>query len=100
MTATERGHVEAIATRDIGLAVVMLGGGRVRSGDAIDHAVGLTGLLPLSAAVDQGDALAMVHARDDDAADRAVEAIRAAYTVGPRRNPLRDPVVRRTVPTY
>ncbi|WP_292222275.1 thymidine phosphorylase, partial [Mesorhizobium sp.] len=44
--AEQAGFVTGIATRDIGLAVVTLGGGRSRPDDKIDHAVGLTRLLP------------------------------------------------------
>ncbi len=42
--AERAGFVQAIATRELGLAVVALGGGRTRPEDAIDHAVGLTEL--------------------------------------------------------
>ena len=45
------GFVTGIATRDIGLAVVALGGGRTRPDDKIDHAVGITRLLPVGAEV-------------------------------------------------
>ncbi|TIP54848.1 MAG: thymidine phosphorylase, partial [Mesorhizobium sp.] len=58
--ATENGFVTGIATREIGLAVVGLGGGRIRPDDRIDHAVGITRLLPVGAEVRAGEALALV----------------------------------------
>jgi thymidine phosphorylase len=76
------GAVAAIDTRAIGIAVVELGGGRMRAQDAIDHSVGFTGLAGLGAAVDPRTPLAKVHARDAATAERAAGSIRAAYTVG------------------
>jgi len=73
------GTVAAVATRDLGLAVIGLGGGRTRPQDGIDPAVGLTDLAR------PGDAtglIGIVHAADEDAADRAEAALRAAYRMG------------------
>ncbi|WP_442579585.1 thymidine phosphorylase [Mesorhizobium sp. ASY16-5R] len=93
--AGRAGFVTHIATRDIGLAVVGLGGGRTRPGDSVDLAVGFTHLLPLGAEVRPGEPLAMVHARDDAAADIAGKALAAAYEIGEVRPAAKDPVVRR-----
>jgi thymidine phosphorylase len=76
------GTVAAIDTRAVGLVVVELGGGRRRADDAIDHAVGLTELAGIGAAVGPGQPLAMIHARDAASAARAEAALRAAYTLG------------------
>jgi thymidine phosphorylase len=87
--ANASGAVAAIDTRAIGLAVVELGGGRMRPTDAIDHSVGFTKLAGLGANVGKDVPLAIVHARDEAAADRATEALRAAYSLGaaPETNP-------------
>ena len=85
VAAPESGHVEAIATRDVGLAVVALGGGRTRPQDGVDHAVGLTALAPVSARVEKGDPLAVVHARSEAEADAAASAVLAAYRIGEAR---------------
>ncbi len=76
------GHLQACDVRALGLAVVALGGGRQRPGDRIDPRVGLSHLLPLGQAVQPGDALARVHAADGGAADAAVAAVQAAFTIG------------------
>jgi thymidine phosphorylase len=83
------GTVSAIDTRAIGLAVVELGGGRMRPSDAIDHTVGFTKLAGLGAKLDPNTPLAIVHAKDEAAANRAAEALRAAYSLGsaPMKNP-------------
>ncbi|MET0596831.1 MAG: thymidine phosphorylase [Mesorhizobium sp.] len=96
--ADRDGFVTGIATRDVGLAVVALGGGRTRPGDAVDHAVGLTRLLPVGAEVRRGEALALVHARSDEHAERAASVVAAAYTIGEAKPPAQKAVVRRIGP--
>ncbi|MEF2551885.1 thymidine phosphorylase [Aurantimonas sp. A2-1-M11] len=76
------GRIAAVDARRLGLAVVALGGGRTRPQDAVDHAVGLSELLPIGRVVAAGDPLAMVHARDAAAAEAAAEMVRDAYGLG------------------
>lgn len=95
--ATQDGFVSGIATRDIGLAVVTLGGGRTRPDDRVDHSVGLTRLLPVGAEVRSGEALALVHARTDADAEAAASAVRAAYSIGVSKPPAEKTVLRRIV---
>jgi thymidine phosphorylase len=78
----DSGFVTAIDTRAIGIAVVELGGGRMRAADAIDHSVGFTALAGLGAEVGKDTPLGKVHSQDADAADRAAAALRAAYQIG------------------
>lgn len=80
--AERAGVVQKIATRDVGVAVVALGGGRTRPQDPIDHAVGLTELADIGATVDTHRPLAIVHARSEAAVEEAARAVRAAYTIG------------------
>jgi thymidine phosphorylase len=83
--ADRDGVVAGVDVRALGLAIIDLGGGRRREDEAIDHAVGLTEVsAPGERVGPHGRPLAIVHARDEDAAARAAEAIRAAYSVGDR----------------
>jgi thymidine phosphorylase len=93
--AERPGIVQAIATRDLGVAVVSLGGGRTRPEDEIDHGVGLDALATIGARVDGDVPLAFVHARDDSAADAAARAVLAAYRVGDEAQPERPLVIER-----
>lgn len=86
------GIISSIDTRALGIAVVALGGGRVRAGDAIDHAVGLTDLAQLGTSVGDDAPLAIVHARTEDAARGAEAALRAAYEIGDAAPPPRPAV--------
>jgi thymidine phosphorylase len=79
---TESGTVAAIDTRAIGIAVVELGGGRMRAQDPIDHSVGFTSLAGLGVKLDSKTPLAKVHAKDAASATRAEAALRAAYKLG------------------
>ncbi|OQM76123.1 thymidine phosphorylase [Manganibacter manganicus] len=96
--APRDGYVGGIAARDIGLAVVALGGGRTRPDAAIDHAVGVTRLLPVGAEVRTGEALALVHARSRGDAETAASAIVSAYGLTDARPTPRKVVVRRVLP--
>jgi thymidine phosphorylase len=79
---TATGYVQSVNTRSVGLAVVGLGGGRVRVGDQIDHAVGLSAVAGLGEFVDHDHPLAIVHARAAADAELAAQAVREAYSVG------------------
>jgi thymidine phosphorylase len=88
----EAGTVSAVDVRAVGLAVVGLGGGRMRETDEIDHAVGLTDVAAIGEQVGPGGKpLALVHARTEDEARRAATALREAYTLGDAPTP--EPLV-------
>jgi thymidine phosphorylase len=79
----EPGVVAAVDVRAVGLAVVALGGGRLRETDPIDHAVGLTEVAAPGEPVGPGERpLAIVHAAGQESGERAVAALREAYTLG------------------
>jgi thymidine phosphorylase len=81
--AGEAGAVESVDVRAIGLAVVALGGGRVRESDPVDHSVGLTDVAAPGERVGPGERpLALVHAASSEAAERCADALRDAYAVG------------------
>jgi thymidine phosphorylase len=87
------GIVQAIATREVGLAVVALGGGRTRPQDAIDHAVGFIDLASVGERVDGERPLGVVHARSEAQAEAAAGALRAAYSLSDRK-PEPMPLIR------
>ena len=76
------GRVQAVDTRRLGLAVVGLGGGRVRADQAIDHAVGLTDVAGIGEEGSADRPLAVVHGRSEEAAAAAAVEVRAAFTMG------------------
>ena len=74
----------------LGLAVVHLGGARLTETYSVDPAVGLTEVAARGQRVERGDPLALVHARDEASARRAIEAVRGAIRIGnaPEVGPL------------
>lgn len=76
------GFIAHIDGEALGHAVVHLGGGRLREGDKVHPAVGLSDLIGLGEEIGAGVPLAMVHAATEDAANAAVRAVQAAYRVG------------------
>jgi pyrimidine-nucleoside phosphorylase len=82
VSATRDGIVTRLGARDIGDAALELGAGRRTKADTIDHAVGVLCFAKRGDTVLAGDDLAEVHARDDEAAERAAAAVLGAYAVG------------------
>lgn len=89
---TRAGFIAAEDARAIGLAIVGMGGGRVRADQRIDHAVGLTRVAPIGAAVGPELPLCLVHARSAAQAEAAAAEIRAAITIADQP-PAPAPVV-------
>lgn len=90
--ADREGIISAVDTRAIGIAIVAMGGGRTRPQDTIDHAVGLTDVAGIGDRVGPAARpLAQVHAADEASAERAIDAVRRAFTIGdeaPAERPL------------
>jgi thymidine phosphorylase len=80
--ADRAGFVTRVDGEALGLAVVRLGGGRLRDGDRINPSVGLSEIMPLGEPVEKGEAIARVHAASAEDAERAVAAVRAAIRIG------------------
>jgi len=76
------GHVTVIDGFALGQVVVHLGGGRLRDGDRINPAVGLSDLAGLGEQIGADQPLCLVHAATEAAADAAVRAVQAAYVMG------------------
>lgn len=81
VAASAGGWLSSCQTRDLGMAVVELGGGRRHPGDRIDHRVGISDMLPLGTKVEVGQPIATVHAATREDAERAVAAVQRAYGV-------------------
>jgi thymidine phosphorylase len=81
VTALSSGYLDAMDTRQLGLIVVELGGGRTALRQTIDPSVGLNQIRPLGEFIEKGEPLAMVHAASDDAAERAISRYRQSISI-------------------
>ena len=81
LAAPRSGVIGSFDTRALGLAVVALGGGRLRSDQVIDPAVGFSEIIELGAAVTRGQPLLRVHARSEAAAALAIDMAMKGITI-------------------
>lgn len=79
--ATESGFIENVDTRQVGLAVVTLGGGRTDPSQQVDHSVGLTDLAEIGQKVDTSTPLGRVYARTEEEAQAAAQSLQSAYLI-------------------
>jgi pyrimidine-nucleoside phosphorylase len=82
VSATEDGWITGLGAMGIGIAALHLGAGRRTKEDSIDHAVGIVCRTKRGDRVERGDVIAEVHARDEAGAEKAAEAVSAAYRIG------------------
>lgn len=71
VVATRQGYISAMQTRDIGLSIVGMKGGRTANGQMIDHSVGFDRILPVGTVINKGDVVARIHAADANQAKLA-----------------------------
>jgi len=90
--AARSGFIYACDTRRVGMVVVALGGGRMRAADAIDFDVGLTDIAAVGTRVNAGDQIALVHARTEASADKAVQEFAEAITISDSA-PVKPPLI-------
>lgn len=77
--AEAEGNVQRILAQEIGIACMMLGGGRETKESIIDPAVGIILNKKIGDGVKKGDVLAYIHANDREKAITAAAKIKAAY---------------------
>jgi thymidine phosphorylase len=78
--ASQHGYLAQMNTRDIGMSVVGLGGGRTAPKQKVNHSVGFDRILPLGVQVNSGEVIARVHAKDENSALLAAEQFKQAIT--------------------
>jgi thymidine phosphorylase len=78
----EEGFITRMDTRDLGLAVVALGGGRTRVEDQINHSVGIVFHAALGSAIAKNQPLATIHAADRSSAEAVAQALLRHIHIG------------------
>src|SRR5262245_3700143 len=82
ITADRAGYVTEMHAEAIGIGAMMLGAGRNRAEDRIDHAVGVIVRARVSERVKAGDAILEVHHRDDASLAAALPMLRKSIKIG------------------
>lgn len=80
--ATKSGHLRFDDLREVGLALVDLGGGRKRFDDRIDPGVGIVWLAQAGAAVTEGQELCHIHHRGGRGLEAARERLSRSISIG------------------
>ncbi len=97
VTAEGHGYLHSCRTRDLGMAVIGLGGGRTHPNDEIDHRVGFSALKPLGTRIEKGEPIAFVHAADESAAERARQELLALYEIADGQPEAVSPILSRII---
>ena len=79
--AQESGTIAEVHARTVGETAVVLGAGRMKKGDSIDPAVGISVMVKVGDAVEIGQPLFVVHARSDDAVEEAKQQLKNAVKI-------------------
>jgi pyrimidine-nucleoside phosphorylase len=74
------GYVAGLDAREVGLTAALLGGGRARKGDPIDHAVGIILTKKTGDYVEKGEPLLTIHANDEQKLTDAKRRLLGAYS--------------------
>ena len=88
--ANTTGYVTSMHTRDIGLSLIKLKGGRTRSDQKLDFATGFSNFCQIGDKVEQDTPLAYIHAQTQDEWKQAAEDIRNAVLISsdaPQKTP-------------
>ncbi|MFD2610454.1 thymidine phosphorylase [Deinococcus taklimakanensis] len=92
VTAPVAGFVQRIDALSVGRAVLALGGGRERKGEAIDHGVGVELLRKPGEAVQAGEAVLRIYHRDSRGLDVARALLESGLSIGANA-PAPDPLI-------
>lgn len=82
VVAPRSGHYAGVDTRQVGLAVVDLGGGRLRHTDTIDLSVGLRSRVRVGDRLEEGQPLFDVHCADSERVGAARRRLERAIRIG------------------
>ncbi len=83
--ALQTGFVQSMDTRALGMAIVNMGGGRLKSSDSIDYAVGFNQFVSLGDTITKDKPLAMIHVQNEAQFSHAERAIQQAIHCGDKK---------------
>lgn len=95
LTSTRSGYVTRVRPKEIGLAVALLGGGRMRTTDTIDPSVGLTIHVKCGEYVQAQAELMVIYYNHEDRLDQARPYLTNAVTI--QDEPVSSPILIKNV---
>jgi pyrimidine-nucleoside phosphorylase len=99
--APSDGYIAGMQCEHIGTASLVLGGGRQKKEDAVDHAVGLILHKKVGDPVKKGDALCTIHYNGGPGSEnklaQAVEILESSYTFQPTKPAVVPPLIQQVI---
>jgi pyrimidine-nucleoside phosphorylase len=95
VTSSADGYIHGTNCEQFGTALAMLGGGREKKEDTIDHAVGIEFRKRIGDRVEKGEPLAMIHYNSDLKLAEAKSLITESYLIGGSALSGERPLIRR-----
>lgn len=81
VNALEDGFVKKIEAKNLGQAVVNLGGGRMKKDDVVDYAVGIEVIKKIGDEVNKGEPILYIHTNDEAKAMLQIQFLRESYEI-------------------
>ncbi len=97
VTSPANGYVASIQCEQLGVACVVLGGGREKKEDKIDPAVGLEFHKRIGDAVKRGEPLCTLHYNSDTRLAEAQHFVETAYRINPEKPKSLPPLIYRVI---
>jgi len=97
VTSSASGFITGTNCEGFGIALAMLGGGREKKEDKIDHGVGLEFHKRIGDRVEIGEPLATIHYNSDAKLAEAKALIACSYFIGEKAPQEKPPLVRRII---
>ena len=97
VVSSTSGYITAADCEHFGTALAMLGGGREKKEDKIDHAVGLEFHKRIGDRVEKGDLLVTIHYNSDARLAEAKELIAGSFAIAQNKPTEKLPLVRRII---
>ena len=91
--ALKEGYVSTVKTREIGLSLIGLKGGRTHPEQKLDFATGFSDFCTIGDYVDDQTPLAFVHAQNEEDFALAAEQIRQAVTISEQKPDVNDVII-------
>ncbi len=97
--ASEAGYVLDVDAEAFGRAVLVLGGGRTRSEDKIDPAVGISALVQPGEKISKDQPLYLLHSNHAERTEKALDLLKNAITLGPDAPKIESVILERILPS-
>lgn len=91
--AEKTGYVTAMRTRDIGMSVIGLKGGRTHPDQHLNYATGFTQFCQIGDCIDENTPLAFIHATTEDEFEKASAELQKYITISEQKPELSNPII-------